>query len=164
MTTVARAIAAAVFRPIGSSSTWTSGSWSRRIRSNRRSVITVMSFGVTGSSSPARRRLTVRWRRLSGPSRGRNGFGRSGRLNGWRRVPLPPAMMTTYMLPHRSAASERAVRGSVPDAGALLADDDPAPLPDDPALPFVISNEVGLERGHGHVGVAPRILRRPQGT
>ena len=36
---------------------------------------------------------------LGSPSSGRNGFGRSGRLRGWSRVPPPPAMMTAYMPP-----------------------------------------------------------------
>ena len=42
---------------------------------------------------PGGRRLQER----SSPSSGRNGFGRSGRLRGWSRVPPPPAMMTAYM-------------------------------------------------------------------
>ena len=38
-----------------------------------------------------------RWRSDRSPSSGRNGFGRSGRLSGWRRVPPPPARITAYM-------------------------------------------------------------------
>ena len=55
------------------------------------SVTTVM------SSVSRRRRRSVAWSRDSSPSSGRKGFGRSGRLSGWSRVPPPPAMMTAYM-------------------------------------------------------------------
>src|SRR5688572_22008661 len=50
------------------------------------------------------RRAAVDCNSVRSPSSGRNGFGRSGRLRGCNRVPPPPAMITAYMRPHRSAA------------------------------------------------------------
>src|SRR6476469_3772194 len=45
-------------------------------------------------------RARVAWKRLSGPSSGRNGLGRAWRESGQRRVPPPPARITAYIGRH----------------------------------------------------------------
>src|SRR5258706_1461096 len=95
MTAVARAIAAAVFRPFGSTISPTVGTWSRTSWPKRRSVTQKMSSSPTSGAI----RRTVRWRSDSSPSSGKYGLGRSGRLSGQSRVPPPPARITTYMGP-----------------------------------------------------------------
>ena len=102
---VARAMAAAVLRPVGSARTWSSGrpgasaracAWASAL--NRPSTITYRSRAASKapSSGPSSRRI-VRWKRLSpSASSGRNGLGRSGVLSGHSRVPPPPARITTY--------------------------------------------------------------------
>ena len=91
---VARAIAAAVLRPAGSTISWTSGTCSRTKWPYFRSVTT-----KTSRTDPTsgKIRATVRWRSVSSPRRGRKGFGRSGRLSGRSRVPPPPARITMYI-------------------------------------------------------------------
>ena len=88
---VARAIAAAVFRPIGSSRTRAVG----HLVADQPLVAAVGDDRDVVGQSASRR--AVAWSSDSPPSSGRNGFGRSGRLRGWSRVPPPPAMITAYM-------------------------------------------------------------------
>src|SRR5664280_2846269 len=105
--TVARAIAAAVFLPTGSSSTVTPGAWARTSRAWRWLTMT-----ATPPSATSRTRSTVRWNSDRSPSSGRNGFGRSTVESGLRRVPPPPARITAYMgrfqLPDRRRGRLRA--------------------------------------------------------
>src|SRR4051812_1700761 len=53
---------------------------------------------MSAASTSGRIRWTVRWRSVSDPTSGRNGFGRPGGRGGQRRAPPPPARITTYML------------------------------------------------------------------
>src|SRR5664280_480059 len=91
--TVARAIAAAVFRPSGSSSTLTPGAWARTIGAWSWLVTT-----ATPPSAISRTRSTVRWKSVRSPRSGRNGFGRAAVESGRRRVPPPPARITAYIV------------------------------------------------------------------
>ncbi len=96
---VARAIAAAVFLPSGSSSTLTPGTWLRASAAYWPAATTVMSDRSSPRSGPSSR-ATVFWNSVPSANSGRNGLGRSGEDRGHRRVPPPPAMITTYMPGH----------------------------------------------------------------
>ena len=141
---VASAMAAAVFRPIGSSRiTRADGNWSL----HEALVAPIRDDGdVVRYGQPGRGGLQQRL----GPSSGRNGFGRSGRLRGWSRVPPPPAMMTAYMPPIL-----RAGRRSVIDHHVQA-------FPDDLALPLVIARVDLVEGGQRQVLVRVRIGGRAE--
>src|SRR5512140_2170870 len=81
----------------------------------------VTSSALNGSSGCPTRRSTVSCRSDRSPSRGRNGFGVSGRLRGQSRVPPPPARMTAYTAPSyrgwRPGGSERRWRDAEEQPG-----------------------------------------------
>jgi hypothetical protein len=93
MASAASAIAAAVFRPSGSTSTWPRGSpcASRRTAAAWLAAVTtqVRRLGTSG-----RMRVSVSASRLRRPAIGSNCFGTRRRLRGQKRVPDPPAITT----------------------------------------------------------------------
>ena len=59
-----------------------------------------------------RQAATDAWSSVPCASKGRNGFGRSGRLSGWSRVPPPPAITTAYIAVQSTGRGAAAVPGA----------------------------------------------------